>query len=255
MNFLKKNKTILLFTLLGYFLILLVFSCQKSKPNSFNDFFYPINEWKEGMVYEYRPLGNSELPTEYWYIRKLNQDSSIYLTGQYFDHTFTPRQIFNGIMETHSLRIKDYILYDYDSLGNVIPSPAEIISPHSFPFGNLDSANVFSLQLKWQNPTEEYPDGYIEITRDRQLVGITEYSFKNKSYNCVEFEMKEVVDDFNDGHLEKKFRTKELYAEDLGLIYYRKEIGENFVLEYELSDTFSMKRFEKKFSKYLSEDN
>ena len=61
------------------------------------------------------------------------------------------------------------------------------------------------------------------------------------------------MSDFNDGHLEKEYQGKELYAKGLGLIYYKKEIDENFVLEYELRDTFSMTKFEEKFKQYISE--
>jgi len=252
MNFLKKNKPYLWFTILGSFLILSN-SCQEKKDPTFEDFFYPFNDWEEGMVYEYRPVSNDTLPAEYWYFRKLAQDSSIYFTGQYFDHTFTPRQIFNGTIESNGLIFRDYFLYEYDSLGNAISNPAEIIASNSFPFGKLDSTSVFLHQLKWQNPTEEYPDAYVEVIRKRQMTGKGNYNYKNKKYDCVEFLINEKVSDFNDGHLEPEYKTFELYGKNLGMIYYRKEINENFVLEYELRDTFSMKRFEEKFSKYISE--
>ena len=63
------------------------------------------------------------------------------------------------------------------------------------------------------------------------------------------------MDDFNDGHLEKNYQGKELYAKNLGLVYYKKEIDENFVLEYELRDTFSMTKLEEKFKTFLGDKN
>ena len=91
------------------------------------------------------------------------------------------------------------------------------------------------------------------MVRNRRFRGDAEYIFKNKIHRiprkvkCVEFIVQELVDDFNDGHWERQYIGKELYAENLGLIYYKKEIDENFVHEYELVDTFSMAVFEEKF--------
>ena len=259
MIFFIKNKTNSFLTLVTFIWILILSSsCQmgkKVKSNDFNSFYYPSNEWAEGMVYEYHPVNNSELPAEYWYFRKTNIDSVTYITGQYFDQTFTPRQLFNAEIKASGVFVTDYILYDYDSLGNVTQNAAKILAADSYPLGLLDSTNVYPLKLKWDNPTEEYPDGYIEITRNRQLSGKTTYSFKNSTYDCLEFQLDETVDDFNDGHLEKKYQGKEFYAEKLGLIYYKKEIDENFVLEYELRDTFSMKKLEEKFKTFLGDGN
>ena len=259
MIFFIQNKTSSILTLITSFLMLLFFSsCQNSEHtehNIFQSFYYPSDEWVEGMVYEYQPVNNAELPVEYWYFRKTKIDSSIFMTGQYIDQTFTPRQLFNAEIKEHGAFITNYILYEYDSLGNVAQNPAEILDASSFPFGKLDSTSIYPLRLKWDNPTEEYPDGYIEIIRKRQLTGNATYSFKNQSYDCLEFQLNETVDDFNDGHLEKKYQGKELYAKNLGLIYYKKEIDENFVLEYELRDTFSMAKLEEKFKTFLSDEN
>lgn len=246
MFFLKKERRFF-FTLIAGFLIL-ISSCQNNKSNNFEDFFYPLSEWEEGMVYEYQPVNNPDLPAEYWYFRKISIDSSNFLTGQYYDHNFTPRQIFNAEITENGTFTRDYILYEYDSLSHVTQKRAEIIANTGFPFGALDSLSISKLQLKWKNPTEEYPDGYLEMTRNRRFSSHAAYSFKNKSYECIDFEMKELVDDFNDGHLEKEFSGIERFAKNLGLIYYRKEIDKNFVLEYELRDTFSMKKLEQKFS-------
>lgn len=259
MDFLKKCRLLkeltFINTLLFTFLMLLFFSCQNDGKRNIKTYYYPIDEWKEGMVYEYHPVGNVELPVEYWYFRKLKTDSTTYFTGQYYDQSFTPRQIFNAEIVKNGVLMNDYILYEYDSLSNVTQREASISAANNFPFEVKDTADIYFYKLKWLYPTVEYPDGYLEITRKRSFVGDAAYSFKGKSYDCVEFKMQELMDDFNDGHLEKEYNGIEIYAKDLGLIYYKKEIEENFVLEYELRDTFSMAKLEEKFKTYLSEDN
>ena len=250
--FIKKERRIRFTWVVGV-LMLFTFACQVDSKDYLPNYFYPMEKWTEGMVYEYHPINNNELPVEYWYFRKMKKDGINILTGQYYDNTFTPRQIFNAEINDNGLFVKDYILYEYDSLGNVTQNAAEVFANISFPFQVKDTAQSFLFKLKWRMPTEEYPNGHLEITRNRKYQGDAAYSFKNKSYDCVEFQLNELMSDFNDGHLEKEFKGKELYAKDLGLVYYKKEIDENFVLEYELKDTFSMAKFEEKFKTYLGE--
>lgn len=250
--FIKKNIKKPITWVLGM-IIFLTFACQIDSKNYLPEYFYPMEKWEEGMVYEYHPVNNDQLPVEYWYFRKMKKGATTILTGQYYDANYTPRQIFNAEVRNEGVFIKDYILYEYDSLGNVNQNSAEILADVNFPFQVQDSNQVFSNQLKWKMPTEEYPDGYLELTRKRKFKGDTAYSFKNKSYDCVTFQVDEMMSDFNDGHLEKEYQTTEHFAKKLGLIYYRKEIDEGFVLEYELRDTFSMSKFEEKFKQYIGE--
>ena len=253
MDFFTKKNTRILFTLILGIMILFISACQIDSKNYLPEYFYPMEKWEEGMVYEYHPINNAQLPVEYWYFRKMKKDGTTILTGQYYDNTYTPRQIFNAEVTNEGVFLKDYILYEFDSLGNVNQNSAEVLERVSFPFQIKDTNQVFPSKLKWKMPTEEYPNGHLELTRDRKFKGDTTYSFKNKSYDCVEFQIAELMSDFNDGHLEKEYQGKEFYAKKLGLIYYKKEIDENFVLEYELRDTFSMAKFEEKFKKYIGE--
>jgi len=248
-----KKRKLIYFTGMIVIMILINCSCQLDSKNYLPDYFYPMQKWEEGMVYEYHPVNNDQLPVEYWYFRKMKKDGLSILTGQYYDDTYTPRQIFNAEVMDGGVFIKDYILYEIDSLGNTNQNLAEISANLSFPFQIKDTAQVFTSKLKWKMPTMEFPNGYLELTRDRRFKGDTAYSFKNKSYDCVEFQTNELMSDFNDGHLEKEYKGIELYAKKLGLIYYKKEIDKDFVLEYELRDTFSMTRFEEKFKKYIGE--
>lgn len=253
MHFILNKKTRIYVAWILGIIVLFISACQIDSKSYLPEYFYPMGKWEEGMVYEYHPVNNDQLPVEYWYFRKMKKDGETIFTGQYYDNTYTPRQIFNAEVTNEGIFVKDYILYEFDSLSNVNQNSAEILANVSFPFQVKDTTQVFPLKLKWKMPTEEYPNGYLELTRNRKFVGDATYSFKGKSYDCVKFQIDELMSDFNDGHLEKEYQGTELYAKKLGLIYYKKEIDKNFVLEYELRDTFSMAKFEEKFKQYISE--
>ncbi len=211
-----------------------------------------MDEWSEGRVYEYQAINNDSLPVEYWYMRKHVTDTATYMIGQFLDHNFNVRQFTSEEIVSNGVLMNKYSIYENDSLGTLFERPAEILAPNSFPFQVTDSTGLFLFKLRWEHPTIE--NAYLEFVRNRRFWGDTKYSFKGKSYDCVEFRTKELVDDFNDGHLEPTFEGKEIYAKNLGLVYrFKKEIGGNFVLEYELKDTFSMTTFEQKLKTYLGE--
>lgn len=65
-------------------------------------------------------------------------------------------------------------------------------------------------------------------------------------YKAVKFSVAEILDDYFDGHLETKTKGEEIYAENLGLVYFKKQIGDGLTLEYELVETYGMDKLEEK---------
>ena len=232
---------------LGFLFMCFLFSCGKfDGKKNIKEFYYPVDKMDQGIVYEYQSIGNDSLPNEYWFLRNLKTDTATYIAGQYYDHNFTIRQFFSAEIVSNGVLMNDYSIYEFDSLGYQIKRPAQILNGNSFPFEVKDSTGVFLFKLRWDDA--KIKDAYVELTRNRRYKGTAEYSFQNKKKECVEFIVKELVDDYNNGHLEQQYNGKELYAKDLGLIYYRKNLGEGFVLEYELVDTFSMHELEKRYN-------
>lgn len=234
--------------LIYFFLFVLpiwLISCETSDEIDIQDYYFPIDELKEGLVYEYRPLNNDSIGPSYWYYKTFQTDSALYFTGNFYEADLRPRQFFRGEIVHNGCLMVDYFLYGADSLGQAIRFPAEVLADNAFPFAVKDSGGIFLFKLKWT--FQKAPLQTTTLIRNRRYIGEESYQFKGKKYPGVVFEVKELVDDFSEGHLEKQYDGIEIYAKGIGLIYYKKEIGENFVLEYELSDTYSMKQLEEKF--------
>ena len=58
---------------------------------------------------------------------------------------------------------------------------------------------------------------------------------------------KELLEIEEVGFQELNYNSVELYAKNIGLVYFRKEIDNNIVQEYELADIYDMVDLEKKF--------
>jgi hypothetical protein len=213
------------------------------------EFYYPIEALKQPMVYEYQAINNDSLGSEYWYFKTHETDTAIYFTGNNFNRNFEVGQFSSEEVVKNGTIQKDYVLFTYDSLGQQFQIPAEIEYGNTFPFEVKDSNSIFLQKLKWT--FSENPLITTTLIRNRRYKGKAKYTYKGKIYDCVEFQLKELIDDFNNGHFEKEYAGKELYAKELGLVYYKKVI-DNLILEYELVDIYPMEKLEQKFKASLN---
>lgn len=220
--------------------------CGSADTHDISDYYYPLDALERGVVYEYQPVRVDSLPEEYWYFRSMFTDTMDYLTANYYDHNFIVRQFTTEEIVKNGALIRDYFLYTIDSMGLQSRVPAQVVGATAFPFEVRDSGGVFLTNLKWV--LQEEPEISMTMIKNRRYAGKTTYDFQGKSYDCVVFDNKELVDDFNNGHWEKQYSGREIFAKGLGLVYYEKKVDDNFVLEYALRDTFDMKELEGRFS-------
>ena len=242
----------LTFPFLGFaFFLTMLVACGEDNPSkNIREFYYPIEALKNPMVYEYQPINNDTLGAEYWYFQTHETDTAIYFTGNNLNRNFEVGQFSSEeVVESGTIQ-KDYVLFSYDSLGQQFEAPAAIEFGNVFPFEVIDSNSIFLQKMKWA--FSENPLVTTTLIRNRRYIGESKYTYQNKIYPCVEFHLKELVDDFNNGHFEKEYSGKEIYAKGLGLVYFKKVI-DDIVLEYELADVYPMEKLEQKFKASLNE--
>ena len=234
---------------IGLFALLLGACQNHDGKRNIRDYYFPIDHLENGTVYEYHPVDQDSFPIEYWYYRTQKTDTATYFTANYYDQQFIVRQFSNEVVVDNGTLLHSYFLYEFDSTGLQYQKPAEILSSNAFPFEVRDSGGIFLLKLNWVH--QEDPPIYTTLIRNRMYAGSTSYEYQGKTYDCVVFELKELVDDFNNGHWERQYNGLEIYAKGLGLVYYKKEIEKDFVLEYALKDTFSMDELERRYQNTL----
>ncbi|MBK9018265.1 MAG: hypothetical protein IPM82_31800 [Saprospiraceae bacterium] len=72
---------------------------------------------------------------------------------------------------------------------------------------------------------------------------------------AVKFNTRELVDQEETGHLELEFGGVEVYAKNIGLVYFRKDVSGQRRIEYQLKAVYSMEEFEAKFKEKLKIEN
>lgn len=228
----------------------LFYTCKNEGGIDLRPFYFPVEALAEQpLVYEYQPVNEKDsMGAEYWYFQTLQTDTATYFTGNYYNQALIVGQFSSEeIVDNGSIQ-HDYFIYDYDSLGNAIRYDAKIEYGNVFPFQVKDTTSILLQKMTWT--FREAPLIATTVIKNRRYIGEAQYDFNGQTYDCVKFEVREIIDNNSaeDGHLENEATSIEYYAKGLGLIYYRKVFaGGGQVLEYALKDTYTMQQLEKRY--------
>lgn len=224
-------------------------NCNQRNVKDIREYYFPLRQLQDGLVYEYAPVRNDSLPPVYWYFRSFVLDTGIYLTSTYYSYELTPAQLVREEMVKNGMLLTNLYLYESDSTGRQQRADAEIIAGSVFPFEVRDSGGVFLYKVRWKPVFS--PDVTITLTKNRRYAGDTTFVFQNKRHDCVVFDVRELVEQEQEGYFEQQFSTVEWYAKGLGLVYYCKNITNQFILEYRLVDRYPMEQLEARFRQKL----
>ena len=241
-----KNKGHLIFTFVTFIIVLASCSGWGGKQN-IQAYYYPLRELKTPQVYEYRAVGNDSLPPYYWYFQTIKQSGGTFLTGNFYDHDFMVRQLTSERIVKSGALMEQYLLYETDSTGQAQPMTADIEAPNVFPFEVTDSNVIYLFKVKWA----DWKDSTTTTTlvRNRSFRGFKKYEFKGKEYECAEFAVRDLIDNFEEkkGHIEPQYEGTELYAKGIGLVRTSKQLTPTLQVTYALYDIYEMNKLEEKF--------
>jgi len=227
-------------------------SCQKDiQESGFLAFYYPLDSLQEGLVYEYQPVENDSLPVNYWYYMVQEVDGVPYLIGNNYNSKFEVQQFIREKVGPESVLLEDFILYEDAENDTKTPLRVSVLSNEVFPSYKLDTLKAYKMSLKWDIPQEEGTS--ITLNRSRTFLNFGKFDFEGISRKCSIFKLEEHIEHFveDDGYLEPIYPGIEIYANGIGLVYYKKVLTEGVEFEYELAKRYSMSDFEKKFSRSL----
>ncbi|MBI5916988.1 MAG: hypothetical protein HY842_16580 [Bacteroidetes bacterium] len=225
------------------------FSC---KNEGLRSYYYPLDDLETGKVYEYGPLADELDPPVYWHYKSVTEGGIRYLLGTSYGPQFSPDQFVREEEVPNGMLLTDFYLYEMDSTGESQKIQGEIEAANVFPFTVSQPPGVLLTSLHWRPLGDS---SSITLVRNRQYDRDTTYVFNGKTLPAVKFNTRELVDQEEVGHLELEFGGMEIYAEGLGLVYFRKDISNERRIEYELKAVYGVEEFEQKFkAKLLADD-
>jgi len=234
-----------------------IFSCQNvekttTQKRDISEFYFPIDDLFEGKVYEYQSVGSEYDPPFYWYYRTLNTGENIYFTGMYYDYNFTPFQFIREEKVSNGMSLQDFYWYETDTLTNTQNKvDVNITSGNVFPFQVSNPPGVVVSSINWKLPEDTLTK--MTFIRNRQFDKDTIGLFQNREVEAIKMNVLELIDNEQEGHLEIEYPATEIYAKDIGLIYFEKNISPEHQMKYQLVDIYSMEEFVEKSGVKLTE--
>ncbi len=226
------------FFLFGAFFMLLS-SCEERI--NIEDYYFPREKLEEqGMVYEYRSTGDIPMPTVYWYYYGTWENRDKFLNGIYMESDFIPRQYVKEEFIKTGILLDSINISMPDSTNKISTVPGEVIVGNVFPYSVVEDGGIFLYKVKF-----EIPDGTgntATLIKNRQYNTDTIFNFNNTMYDCVKFDVKELVEYGNEeeGYTEPPFSGFELYAKSIGLVHYEKETEDGTFLKYSLHSRYPL---------------
>lgn len=241
-----KKIYLILIPILG---LLFLNQCRFDGKTNIKTYYYPLHDLYDGLTYEYRGVNNEQLPPYYWYYRTVEQGGSTYLTGMYYDYNFIPQQFIREEKVSNGMLMDELFVYQTDSTDKQVQIPVEVTAGNTFPFEVQDSLGVFLYNISWFSPIDSATN---TIIRNRRYQGKTSFEFKGKKYNAIEFSVRELIENEQEGVLKVELEGTEIYAQGLGLVYVsKKAIGSPFEQTYQLYNRYPMEKLEEKFGRSL----
>ncbi len=229
-------------------------ACKGNGKRDIKAYYFPTDELRKGLVYEYEVTQNGVATPEYWYYRSFLRDSGLFLTSTYYDQFFQIGQICREKIVENGSQAREYFLYEPDSLtGGQIQTKALITAPDIFPFQVKDSTGVFLFSVNFHPPDDSLATVY--VVRNRRFLGdAPEYEILNKKLPCVRFGLREAIGNEKEGSTEVEGFGEEWYAKGIGLVRYSKTYGSGSLkIEGRLTNIFPMTVLEQKAAEYFGE--
>ena len=190
-------------------------SCQSEFPKSTEEYYYPINELQEGLVYHYHAtINNAPTTNQYWFFKSHDINDQKQLTGQFYDENKSVQQYFRQQINPSGALLDEYRLYSGDSI--VQSTSVEILYNNVFPFEAKDTLSVYLYKLRYTNPADSSIN---TITRNRRYQRPTEWEHNGKTYDAIQIALMEQIDNDKEGVISIQLKGYEIYALGIGLVY------------------------------------
>jgi len=221
--------------------------CGPKDPSDLERFYFPYERFEDGAVLEYRPVRFPELGNEYWYVKSFSDSGRRYLVTQ----------VFNSDLELQQYKREEYVTNGVLSrevkLLRRTPDTSLLMTLNIqengvFPFRFKDSLTRYIYDLSWLDPIDsmEY-----RITRNRRFTHREDRMFLGEIRSSWHAAVLEELETIVEGSTLSSWSGEEWFAENIGLVYFRKQITKEFTREYYLHAIHDWAVFEKQLGPSL----
>ncbi|MFZ1676884.1 MAG: hypothetical protein WAT91_06405 [Saprospiraceae bacterium] len=198
-------------------------------PQDLSGYYLPVTTFPEkGMVYTYRNVIDTSADHEVWqhaltsknHIISINYDSRQQVVQKQYEQI-----VYNGVI------VDSLILFFANASGTTEKVPVKVLSASRFPFDAVDSTKVWLTKLEWWQPGDSL---HVVLQRRRRFMGHMIWSSEGKSIPAIRFRTEDKFETEEVGWTNSEWTGEEIYAKDIGLVHYSRNISKQMHLEFEL---------------------
>ena len=236
--------TILSLLLVSIFLFSSCTEKNKVAQHDLKKYYFPYKNLDQPKMYAFHAtVDNSEAP-EYWIFKSFIHNNDTLIEKKIFDHNLNLIQKEIEKVISDGIVLQSSTIYELDST-KMITSSLSIQSDDVFPFAVEDEKDLWISNTHWDNPIEE--NSSFTFIKNKHFKGYEDFEVIGNKHRAINIESKNLIENINDGSLEILYNAEEIYVENIGLAYFRKEFAENSVREYKLAKIYNKEEFQKWF--------
>ena len=220
------------------FLFPLLTAC--AGENDIRDYYFPVRELTDGLVYEYTNTGTfAEEPSSFWYYLGLDRDTALYLTATHYADGMTPDQLVRERIYNAGVMMEQLTVYPPLLSGTPTRVEAEILYGRTFAF-ELHDGKPVGYRVAYTPAENDDAINYVSL--DRSYRGDTLLSVMGEQVEAIVFDLLGEVSqrDPLEGDISPTFTGYEIYGRGLGLVEYQRNLGAGGILAGKLVRRISM---------------
>lgn len=243
----KLSKTLTINLIVALVTAICFSSCSSDQTTSHSTEDYYLNHLifaGKGVVYRYASINDPSLPDEFWHYRLSGSYQGNFLRAT----MYTPSgEVVQRSVQTLSrggaeLLSLDLIFRDENGSKEIATTITEKIT---FVFGPIDSVTQSVYHIEYWDTSED--SVRVLLTKQRLMEGPVDFVFQGNPMPAIRVRTTEKLETETEGFTETKWSGVEVFAQGLGLVYYKKIISKQFVLEYSLAEVMSYPVFQTQY--------
>ena len=113
-----------------------------------------------------------------------------------------------------------------------------------FPYSAPDELEVVYYHIKWKSNPDSGAQVTYELIRNRRFTGYEDFSVLGDNKHCAKFRLEENIISDLDGSIEMKTTGVEYYASDIGLVFRRRQVHDELIIEQKLLAIITSEEFD-----------
>ncbi|MBB4079683.1 hypothetical protein GGR28_002308 [Lewinella aquimaris] len=228
-----------------FLLLPLLVAC--SKQRDVRNYYFPVRELTDGLVYEYANKGTlTDDPSDFWYFLGIDRDTALYLSSTHYADGMAPDQVVRERITNEGVLLEQLLLYPPLINGQPKLVEVDILYARTFPFYPDDGA-ASGYRIAFTPPENKDAVNYISL--NRRFRGDTTLTIMGEVRNAILFDLEGEVSqrDPELGDISPTYTGYEIYAEGLGLVEYSRNLGAGGTLAGKLVRRITMAEYAGKF--------